>query len=160
MPRANKSDPGHPAFSRLLSCPSFAPSRRMGATPSALIFLEYHRRSRAKNHVLFRLFRGSQVQILPLRPSNPNGLASVWQHVARFILVALYTGTRAGAVCGAAFERVAGAGYVDLDRGIFYRRPAGARETKKRQPPGSIAAPALGASATLATAWTTVLRRV
>jgi integrase len=57
------------------------------------------------------------------------------QHVARFILVALYTGTRTGAVCGAAFERVAGAGYIDLDRGIFYRRPAGARETKKRQPP-------------------------
>jgi integrase len=57
------------------------------------------------------------------------------QHVARFILVALYTGTRAGAVCAAAFERVAGAGYVDLERGIFYRRPAAARETKKRQPP-------------------------
>jgi integrase len=41
------------------------------------------------------------------------------QHVARFILVALYTGTRAGAVCSAAFERVTGAGFVDLERGIF-----------------------------------------
>ena len=57
------------------------------------------------------------------------------RHVARFILVALYTGTRAGAVCAAALERVAGAGYIDLDEGIFYRRPAGARETKKRRPP-------------------------
>jgi integrase len=57
------------------------------------------------------------------------------QHIARFILVALYTGTRASAVCGAAFERVSGAGYIDLDRGVFYRRPAGKRETKKRQPP-------------------------
>jgi len=57
------------------------------------------------------------------------------QHVARFILVALYTGTRASAVCGAAFERVSGAGYIDLDRSVFYRRPAGKRETKKRQPP-------------------------
>jgi integrase len=56
-------------------------------------------------------------------------------HVAPFILVALYTGTRAGAVCGAAFERIAGAGYIDLERGIFYRRPAGRKETKKRQPP-------------------------
>ena len=57
------------------------------------------------------------------------------QHLARFILVALYTGTRASAVCGAAFERVSGAGYIDLDRGVFYRRPVGKRETKKRQPP-------------------------
>lgn len=57
------------------------------------------------------------------------------QHVARFILVALYTGTRAGAVCGAAIRPTVGRGYVDLDAGIFYRRPPGARETKKRQPP-------------------------
>jgi integrase len=56
-------------------------------------------------------------------------------HAARFVLVALYTGTRASAVCGAAFERVSGTGYIDLDRGVFYRRPAGKRETKKRQPP-------------------------
>ena len=57
------------------------------------------------------------------------------RHVARFILVALYTGTRAGTVCGAALERVAGSGYIDLDGGVFYRRPASARETKKRRPP-------------------------
>lgn len=57
------------------------------------------------------------------------------QHVARFILVALYTGTRAGAVCGAAIRPTLGCGYVDLDKGIFYRRPPGERETKKRQPP-------------------------
>lgn len=57
------------------------------------------------------------------------------QHVARFILVALYTGTRASAVCGAALQATVGHGWVDLDRGMFYRRPAGQRETKKRQPP-------------------------
>lgn len=57
------------------------------------------------------------------------------RHVARFILVALYTGTRASAVCAAAFDRIANAGYVDLEEGIFYRRPAGSRETKKRRPP-------------------------
>lgn len=56
------------------------------------------------------------------------------QHVARFILVALYTGTRAGAICGAALEPTTGRGWVDLDNGVFYRRPAGKRETKKRQP--------------------------
>jgi integrase len=69
-----------------------------------------------------------------VQKGKPTGRRSR-QHVARFILVALYTGTRASAVCGAAFERVSGAGYIDLDHGIFYRRPAGKRETKKRQPP-------------------------
>jgi integrase len=57
------------------------------------------------------------------------------QHVARFVLVALYTGTRAGAVCGAALEPITGHGWIDLKRGVFYRRPPGKRETKKRQPP-------------------------
>jgi integrase len=64
------------------------------------------------------------------------------QHVAKFILLSLYTGTRAAAVCGAALQPMPGRGWIDLDRGIFYRRPAGRRETKKRQPaiplPGEI----------------------
>jgi hypothetical protein len=57
------------------------------------------------------------------------------QHIARFILIGLYTGTRAGAICGAALMRTIGRGYIDLDAGVFYRRATGARETKKRQPP-------------------------
>jgi integrase len=56
------------------------------------------------------------------------------QHVAKFILVALYTGTRASAVCGAALEPSVGRGWIDVERGVFYRRAAGVRETKKRQP--------------------------
>lgn len=57
------------------------------------------------------------------------------QHVPRFILVGLYTGTRAGAICGAALMPTVGRGHVDLEAGVFYRRATGARETKKRQPP-------------------------
>ena len=57
------------------------------------------------------------------------------QHIARFMLVALYTGTRSAAICGAAIRPTPGHGYVDLERGIFYRRPEDAKETKKRQPP-------------------------
>jgi integrase len=57
------------------------------------------------------------------------------QHVAKFILVALYTGTRASAVCGAALEPTVGRGWVDVERGVFYRRAANTSETKKRQPP-------------------------
>ena len=57
------------------------------------------------------------------------------RHVARFILVALYTGTRAGAVCGAALEPTPGAGWINLETGVFYRRPKGEKESKKRKPP-------------------------
>ncbi|WP_376705541.1 site-specific integrase [Mesorhizobium sp. ISC25] len=57
------------------------------------------------------------------------------RHLARFMLVALYTGTRSAAVCCAAVRPTKGRGYVDLDRGIFYRRADGAKKTKKRQPP-------------------------
>jgi integrase len=57
------------------------------------------------------------------------------RHVARFILIALYSGTRAGAVCAASLEPTEGHGWIDVDRGIFFRRPAGERETKKRRPP-------------------------
>jgi len=56
------------------------------------------------------------------------------RHIARFMLVALYTGTRSSAICGAAVGPAIGRGYVDLDEGVFYRREPGARETKKRQP--------------------------
>lgn len=56
------------------------------------------------------------------------------RHIARFMLVALYTGTRAGAVCGAALRPTEGRGWIDLDNGVFYRRAIGRRETKKRQP--------------------------
>jgi integrase len=57
------------------------------------------------------------------------------QHVARFILVALYTGSRAGAICRAAFHPGPGRAWIDLEGGVFYRRAAGQKETRKRQPP-------------------------
>jgi integrase len=57
------------------------------------------------------------------------------QHVARFILVALYTGSRAGAICRAAFHPGPGKAWIDLEGGVFYRRAAGQKETRKRQPP-------------------------
>lgn len=68
-------------------------------------------------------------------------LLAAWRrspHVARFILVGLYTGTRSGAICGASLTHMTGRGYVDLERGVFYRKAAGAKETKKRQPPATL----------------------
>jgi integrase len=61
--------------------------------------------------------------------------ATARRHVARFILVGLYTGTRSSAICGAALIPTIGRGHVDLERGVFYRRAIGRRQTNKRQPP-------------------------
>ena len=60
------------------------------------------------------------------------------RHVTRFILTGLYTGTRSAAICGAAIKPTPGRGWVDLDRGVFFRRASDAVETKKRQPPALI----------------------
>lgn len=57
------------------------------------------------------------------------------QHIARFILLGLYTGTRAEAIASASPYRKEGRAWVDLDAGIFYRLPEGRKATKKRQPP-------------------------
>jgi integrase len=54
-------------------------------------------------------------------------------------LVGLYSGTRSSAICGAALMPTVGRGYIDLERGVFYRRAIGRKQTKKRQPPVKIA---------------------
>jgi len=57
------------------------------------------------------------------------------RHIARFILIALYTGTRASAVAATSPYRSEGRSYVDLNQGMFYRLAEGSRATRKRQPP-------------------------
>jgi integrase len=56
------------------------------------------------------------------------------RHLARFVLVALYTGRRAAVVLGASFERQQGRPWVDLQAG-FLRPPERAKVTNKRNPP-------------------------
>jgi integrase len=56
------------------------------------------------------------------------------RHIARFILVGLYTGTRAGAICGAATIPTIGRGHVNLETGQFRRLAYGHRQNNKRQP--------------------------
>lgn len=56
------------------------------------------------------------------------------RHIARFILIGLYTGTRAGAIATASPYRGIGHSWVDLDAGQFQRLAEGKRATKKRQP--------------------------
>jgi integrase len=57
------------------------------------------------------------------------------RHVARFMVVAGYMGSRASVICGASLaeKRPEGEPWVDLVNGIFYGRPEGERETNKRK---------------------------
>lgn len=57
------------------------------------------------------------------------------RHIARFILIGLYTGTRAGAIASASPFRDEGRSFVDLERGVFYRLAVGRRASTKRQTP-------------------------
>lgn len=57
------------------------------------------------------------------------------RHVARMILMAYYTGSRPGDILKASYHAGAGRSYIDLDDGVFYRKPEDKTETRKRQPP-------------------------
>jgi integrase len=61
-----------------------------------------------------------------------------YRHVARFILIGVYTGTRHSAITGLRWSAALSGGHVDLQRGILYRRGSGERETSKRRPPVKI----------------------
>jgi integrase len=56
------------------------------------------------------------------------------RHIARFTLIALYTGSRATTVMQASFVKEPGRPFIDLETGMFYRRPEGEAETIKRRP--------------------------
>lgn len=76
-----------------------------------------------------------------------SGEADEWakrKHLARWMLVAHYTGTRKAAILNAAFRQEVGRGFIDLKTGLWHRRGAGVRATKKRQPPVPLPAPLLG----------------
>ncbi len=60
------------------------------------------------------------------------------RHLARFILVAVYTGTRSDAILRLQFMEGPSGGWVDTENGVLYRRAAGEVETKKRTPPVAI----------------------
>jgi integrase len=56
------------------------------------------------------------------------------RHIARYILIGIYTGSRNGDICNASLIPAIDRGYVDLDRGIFKRKPDSKEATSKQQP--------------------------
>lgn len=65
----------------------------------------------------------------------PPGIRRPAKHVARAILFAYYTGSRPGDVLRASFISGPGRSFIDIDNGVFYRKPPDKRATNKRQPP-------------------------
>lgn len=64
--------------------------------------------------------------------------ARPWPHIARFILLGLYTGSRSGVIRRLQWLPNTEGGHVDLERGVLYRQSATERRTKKRAPAARI----------------------
>jgi len=60
------------------------------------------------------------------------------RHVARMLLIGVYTGTRPGAILALRWMPSIDAGWFDLDAGVLHRTGSKVRQTKKRQPPAKI----------------------
>lgn len=56
-------------------------------------------------------------------------------HLARFVLLGLYTGSRKAALLSLSWTPQIRGGWIDLERGVMYRQGPGDERTKKRQPP-------------------------
>jgi integrase len=80
------------------------------------------------SRMIWRAWRAREVKYGKVTERFPR------RHLARFLLVGLYTGSRADVIASASFEPQPGRPYIDLNDGMFYRRPAGAKETNKRRP--------------------------
>jgi integrase len=57
------------------------------------------------------------------------------RHLARFILIALYTGTRHDAILRLRWVPNTDSGWIDLGSAVIYRRASGAVDKGKRRPP-------------------------
>lgn len=65
-------------------------------------------------------------------------------HVARFILIGVYTGTRHNAILRILWKESLSFGHISIERGIIFRRGAAEKETSKRRPPVQVPKALLG----------------
>ena len=79
------------------------------------------------------LTRAEAAKLIRAAYRNPKA-----KHLARFILVALYTGTRTDAILRLQYMPNTSGGWADTEAGKLYRRAAGEVESKKRTPPVQI----------------------
>ena len=75
------------------------------------------------------LTRDEAAKLIRAAYRNPKG-----KHLARFILTALYSGTRTDAILRLGFMPSTVGGWCDTEAGVLYRRGEGETESKKRTP--------------------------
>lgn len=68
-------------------------------------------------------------------PDSRRNPLRINRHLARFILIGLYTGTRHDAMLRLQWMPNTLGGWIDIEAGVLYRRPAGAVDSAKRRPP-------------------------
>ncbi|TWA92531.1 tyrosine-type recombinase/integrase [Bradyrhizobium stylosanthis] len=88
--------------------------------------------------LIWTCWRYREIQKLSRGPMKGQRVATdkrPLRHLARFILIGIYSGSRAGAIAAASPIPAVGRSFVDVDRGIYYRRRQGDARTNKRQPP-------------------------
>ena len=116
--------------------------RELGALAAALVYCKVEGRLLDPPNVLLPdkpeprdrwLTRSEAAALLWAAWRNPES-----KHLARFILVALYTGTRKTAILRLRFMPNTSGGWVDTSRGVLYRRASAQSVTKKRQPTVSV----------------------
>jgi len=78
---------------------------------------------------LIRVCRNTR-EVQEGRPTEKRPL----RHLIRFILFGLYTGSRPGDILTASFTAGPGRSRIDLESGLFYRKPPEKIATNKRQP--------------------------
>lgn len=79
------------------------------------------------------LTREEVAKLLRVARKNPET-----RHIAKFILVAVYTGTRKSAILNLGWEKSDFAGHIDIENGILYRAGAKERQTDKERTPARL----------------------
>jgi integrase len=91
--------------------------------------------------MIWNAYRYREVQTIHVGPNKGQQVITdrrPLRHVARFLLIGCYTGTRASAIASAAKKKAEGKSFVDLENGVYYRKAVGKKKTKKRQPPAPL----------------------
>lgn len=121
--------------------------RERGSPTAAARELAYLRAAVRRAHANAMIRTAVPVQIPPNSPPRERWLTRsevarlLWacrgthqRHIARYVLVAIYTGRRTRAILTARLRPSVSSGWIDLDRGVWHGAGSGEKRTKKRRP--------------------------